>query len=160
MNQSIPGNRPQWIPFAIACGSGCGLLLLLGIVAIVFAVRGASNAFQEADQVARQFLQYVSEKKDEKAYNLAASAWRNTSSLKDFQSFVSIWRQHQGTLKSAEWKGKWINSGMAGKQITLSYDVTGSKGNGQVLMLLVTEGGNLRIQACNFNPHSSGRSIP
>ena len=127
-------------------------MLLLALVALIFSVRGAGNAFQEGDRVSRQFLQYVSDRDDTKAYAMASSAWRHNSSLADFQRFTQMWRQHQGTLKSAELKGKWIFSGTEGNRLTLTYQVTGSKGNGQVTMLLVTERGQQRVQACNFNP--------
>jgi hypothetical protein len=148
------GGRLKWIPIAVTCGAGCGILFILAILAIILTVRGAKSSFKEADQTARQFIQCVAERRDEKAYALTSTAWHKSSSLKDLKSFADIWRQHQGVLKSATLKGiRWYSS-TEGTQIILTYDIQGSMSSGQVTMVLVAERDHLRVQACNYSTHS------
>jgi hypothetical protein len=150
-----PRNRPIWAPILACCGVGCAVLLVIAIAGIVAGWRSGSGLTKNGDQTARQFMQEVQANQLDKAYASTSSAWRRSSSLADFKAFATMWRQQQGDLKRADLRSSSWYTGTGGSTATLVYTVTGNRHNGVVTIVVVSEGGHLAVQSCNFTPQAS-----
>jgi len=129
-------------------------MLLTGVL-VVFAFRGSTRLTSNADQTARYFIEDVKESKLDKAYASTSTLWRNNSSFAEFKKFVAAWRKQQGDFKSVSLANSSWFASTTGSRVTLFYDVQGSRQNGRVTMIVVSEGKGLAVQACNFSPQIS-----
>ena len=150
--QTLRPRMPLWGKVALGCGSGCGLLLILFVILAVFAARSGGKSIKGADLVARQFLTTVSSSKSEDAYNLCSSEFIHTVGKSSFVSLEHQWREMTGTTGAPKLVGQYWYSGTGGTQITLAYDLPGSKQKVRVKMVMISHGGPFRVLSCYYSP--------
>lgn len=83
---------------------------------------------------------------------MTSSQWRSNSTLTDFKSFAGYWRKQQGHFQSINRSGTNWYSGTGGWRFTLAYEVAGALRDGNVTVVVVSQGKSLAIQSCNFTP--------
>lgn len=160
MGASYPTPRPAGMSAGLkvffGCLGGCAILLVLLIVGGIFALRGASSTFKQGDQVARQFIGDIQNRHFDQAYDMTSTAWHRSSTLSDFKEFADFWLKQQGKFETITQTGWYVQSNQRSPSVQLVYRIHGSRRDGQVILVLVSEGGKLRVQSCNFVPISPG----
>jgi hypothetical protein len=147
--------RPLWVSLAYGCSAGCALFLVVFVVLVVYTAQKGTGLRKQADLTARQFMHDIQTGDVDKAYDMTSTAWRKSSPLPDFKTFIKIWRQQQGDFRTIRLKDLSWFSGTGGSSVNLLYDIEGRRGDGQVTMTLVSEAKGLAVQSCNFTPRSA-----
>ncbi|HZT41747.1 MAG TPA: hypothetical protein VFA07_06140 [Chthonomonadaceae bacterium] len=145
---------PTGLKVLFGCLAGCAVLLVLLIIGAIFALRGASKTFKQGDQIARQFIGYIQHRQLDLAYAMTSTAWHRSSTRADFNDFASYWLKQQGSIETISQAGWYVSTTDVGTAERLTYNVHGSRRDGQVVLVLVNEGGRLRVQSCHFSPTS------
>jgi hypothetical protein len=147
--------RPNWKLIGIAGGLGCGLLVILGIAAIVgLVMHGVSIGAKEVRPAAEQFIHYVEQGQLDQAYSLTSSACRRVSSEAQFRKYCGMWRQQLGKPEALSFVNIFVASTTtAGTSYKMIYDERGSSCSNKLTLNLVSEQGHYRVQGFNFSPY-------
>ncbi len=95
--------------------------------------------------IGRQFMASAVRGLDDEAYSLMSGPARKSITAAGLSAELKLWRDGIGQIKEMSPQGVAFGLGSDGGYTTVAYKVEGTRGSGQVLLLMVREGENWSV---------------
>lgn len=155
--QPVRKRMPVAGKVALGCTGGCFLLLALIVVAIVVGVMHARPSVSAARAVGDRFVDAVAHNNTDQAYALVCQRWKTELGKAGVKDLFNLRDQLVGKIKSTQYvTWNWF-TGTGGQTVTLVYSVHGARREGTLTVLLISEGGAMRVQRCNIDAQGPAR---